>query len=135
MACWLLKTEPGSYGFSDLLRDGSTVWEGVANALAQKHLRAARRGDEALVYHTGDEKSVVGVARIASDPYPDPGDAAGKRVVVDLEPVRRLPEAVTLAEIRADPAFRDFDLVRQSRLSVMPVPEPLRARLLALGGL
>jgi predicted RNA-binding protein with PUA-like domain len=78
---------------------------------------------------------VVGVARIASDPYPDPHDAAGKRVVVDLEPVRRLPAAVTLAEIKADPAFRDFDLVRNSRLSVMPVPEPLRARLLALGGL
>jgi predicted RNA-binding protein with PUA-like domain len=135
MACWLLKTEPGSYGFADLLREGSTVWEGVVNALAQKHLRAARQGDEALVYHTGDEKAVVGVARIASDPYPDPHDAAGKRVVVDLEPVRRLPAAVTLAEIKADPAFRDFDLVRNSRLSVMPVPEPLRARLLALGGL
>lgn len=135
MACWLLKTEPGSYSFGDLARDGRTVWEGVSNALAQKHLRAARAGDEALVYHTGDEKSVVGLARIASDPYPDPGDAEGRRVVVDLEPVRRLPEVVTLGEIKADPAFREFDLVRNSRLSVMPVPEPLRARLLELGGL
>lgn len=135
MSCWLLKTEPGTYSFADLLREGRTVWEGVANALAQKHLRAARAGDEALVYHTGDEKAVVGLARVASDPYPDPRHPGGKLVVVELEPVRRLPAAVTLAEVKADPAFRDFDLVRNSRLSVMPVPEPLRARLLELGGL
>ena len=135
MACWLLKTEPGTYSFADLQREKRTVWEGVANALAQQHLRAARAGDEALVYHTGEEKAVVGVARIASDPYPDPGDAAGKRVVLDVEPLQRLPAPVTLGEIKADPAFRDFALVRNSRLSVMPVPEPLRSRLRELGGL
>lgn len=126
---WLLKTEPSDYGYGDLEKAGKAVWDGVRNAVALKHLRAIRRGDEVLVYHTGDEKAVVGVARATSDGYPDPKDAA--LVVVDLEPVRRLKRPVTLAEIKADAAFAAWELVRLPRLSVTPVPEPLYRRLLA----
>ena len=121
MACWLLKTEPSSYSFEDLAREGRTVWEGVGNALALRHLRAARQGDEALVYHTGDEKAVVGIARVVSDPYPDPRQDDPRRVVIDLEPVRRLPEPVSLLDIKADPAFRDFD-IRQEALDFIEIP-------------
>ncbi len=130
---WLLKTEPGDYSFDDLERDRRTTWDGVANNLALKHMREVRKGDRALVYHTGKEKSVVGVARIASDPYPDP-DADNPRIVVfDLEPDARLGRPVPLAEIKADPRFADFALVRISRLSVMPVPAALWKRLLSMG--
>jgi predicted RNA-binding protein with PUA-like domain len=132
MACWLLKTEPGSYSWSDLVRDGRARWDGVANALAQKNLRATRRGDAAFFYHTGDEKSVVGLARVDSDPYPDPANPA--LVVIDLVPEAALPRPVALAAVKADPRFADFALVRLPRLSVMPVDATTRAALLALGG-
>jgi predicted RNA-binding protein with PUA-like domain len=135
MACWLLKTEPSTYGYADLEREGRATWDGVTNALALKHLREAASGDEAFIYHTGGERSVVGLARLASAPYPDPKAGDPRRVVVDLVPVRRLPAAVSLAEIKADPAFRELALVRNARLSVVPVPAPLRDRLFALGGL
>jgi predicted RNA-binding protein with PUA-like domain len=132
MAYWLLKTEPTDFGYADLERDDRTAWSGVRNALAQKHLRAARRGDGALVYHTGGEKAVVGVAKVVSDPYPDPRDP--KLAVVDVAADRPLARPVTLAEIKADPAFADFALVRLGRLSVMPVAPALWRRLLRLGG-
>jgi len=135
MASWLFKTEPSSYSYADLAEAGREVWDGVANAAALKHLRAVARGDEVFLYHSGEERAVVGLARAASDPYADGRDAAGKLVVVDLEPVRLLPRPVRLAEIKADPAFREFDLVRISRLSVMPVPRTLRDRLCAMAGL
>ncbi len=118
---WLLKTEPSEYAWADLLRDRRARWDGITNALALKHLRTMRAGDQALIYHTGDERAIVGVARIASDPYPDPEAGDGKLVVVDVEPVRALETPVTLAAIKADPAFADFALVKQGRLSVVPV--------------
>ena len=119
MSYWLLKTEPSTYGWADLERERRTAWTGVANPLAQKHLKAIRPGDELLIYHTGNEKAVVGVGRAVGEPYPDP--KSPKLAVVDLEPVRRLARAVTLAELKAAPAFADFALVRLPRLSVMPV--------------
>lgn len=131
MAIWLLKTEPSTYSFGDLVRDRRTAWEGVANPLAQKHLRASRAGDELLVYHTGNEKAVVGTARVVRDPYPDPAHPA--HVLIDLEPGQPLARAVTLAELKADPRFAEFALVRLPRLSVMPVPPDLAAAILASG--
>jgi predicted RNA-binding protein with PUA-like domain len=130
---WLLKTEPGDYSYDDLERDASTAWDGVRNALALKHMREVRKGDEALVYHTGRERAAVGVARVASDPYPDPEAGDPRVVAFDLRPGRRLARPVTLAEIKQDPAFAGFDLVRLPRLSVMPVPPALWKRVLALG--
>lgn len=119
---WLFKTEPSSYSFAQLERDGRTTWDGVANAVARKHLRAVRCGDRVLVYHTGDEKAVIGVAEAASDAYADPKAQSDPRaVVVDLVPKARLPRPVTLAELKARPGLAAFPLVRLPRLSVMPV--------------
>ena len=126
---WLVKEEPTHYGFDALLKDRTAVWSGVRNALAQKHLRAITTGDRILYYHTGNEKAVVGIAKALSDPYPDPDDATGKYVAVDIAPVGRLPRPVTLAEIKADTAFKDFLLVRIARLSVMPVTDAQWARI------
>jgi predicted RNA-binding protein with PUA-like domain len=120
---WLFKEEPSHYGFDALVHDKQTVWSGVKNALAQKHLRAVNKGDRIFYYHTGDEKAVVGIARALTSAYPDPQDTTGKQVVVDVAPVNKLSRPVTLAEIKADPAFKDFPLVRISRLSVMPVTD------------
>ena len=123
MAQWLVKEEPDHYGYSRLERDGSTVWAGVKHPLAQKHLRAMRKGDRVFYYHTGKEKAVVAIARATSDAYPDPADKTGKAYVVDLAPVSALPRPVTLAEIKAVPAFASFPLTRMPRLSVMPVTD------------
>ena len=125
MAFWLFKEEPEHYSFADLERDGSTTWCGVTNALAQKHLRSIKKGDRVFYYHTGDEKAVVGVMEVTADPTPDPDDEAGKRVVVTVKPLRKLKNPVTLAAIKADKAFADWELVRIARLSVMPVPAEL----------
>ena len=134
MPHWLLKTEPGEYSYADLARDKTTAWTGVTNALAQKHLRAMRKGDTALIYHSGEERSVVGLAAVAADPEPDPEDPASKRVLVTLRAKRKLATPVTLAQIKADPAFAQWELVRQGRLSVMPVPDELWDRLGVLAG-
>lgn len=134
MANWLLKTEPTGYSWGDLERDGGTSWDGVKNNAALKHMRQMRTGDRAFIYHTGKEKALVGVARVTSDPYPDPELDDPKLVVFDLEPERRLERPVTLAEVKADPAFAEFALVRLPRLSVMPVPPALWKRLLAMAG-
>jgi predicted RNA-binding protein with PUA-like domain len=115
MAYWLFKTEPSDYSFDRLLEEGRTVWDGVKNALALRHLRQVRRGDEIAIYHTGGEKAVVGIARAAAD-------AAGD--VVEIVPVRRAGP-VPLSAVKADPRFRNFPLVRMGRLSVMPVPDGL----------
>jgi len=131
---WLLKTEPGDYSFDDLERDRRTIWDGVANNAALKHIRSVRKGDEALVYHTGGERAAVGLARILGDPYPDPAAGDPRLVVFDVAPVRRLVRPVTLAEVKADPVFAGFALVREPRLSVMPVPPALWRRLLTLAG-
>jgi predicted RNA-binding protein with PUA-like domain len=120
---WLFKEEPTHYSFDELVRDRNTVWSGVKNPLAQKHLRSVRKGDRIFYYHTGNEKAVVGIAKALGDAYPDPKDKTGKQAVVDVAPSRKLPRPVTLAEIKADPAFKTFPLVRISRLSVMPVTD------------
>jgi predicted RNA-binding protein with PUA-like domain len=132
---WVLKTEPSAYGFPDLVRDRRTRWEGVSNAVALKHLRSMLEGDDALIYHTGNEKSLVGLARIASKPYPDPARKDERLVVVDVEVGKALPRPVSLAEIKADPAFKDLGLVRLPRLSVVPVEPDQWKRLLAMAGL
>ena len=120
---FLFKEEPTHYSYDDLARDGKTSWTGVKNPLAQKHLRSVRKGDRIFYYHTGDEKAVVGIAKAGGDAYPDPKDHSGKLFAVDVLPVKKLARPVTLAEIKAKPAFADFPLVRISRLSVMPVSE------------
>lgn len=130
MAQWLVKEEPDHYGYDQLERDRKTVWAGVRNPLAQKHLRAIRKGDRIFYYHTGKEKAVVAVARALTDAYPDPTDRAGKLYVVDVAPEKKLPKAVTLAAIKADRAFASFPLVRMSRLSVMPVTDAEWKRIL-----
>lgn len=118
---WLFKEEPAHYSFDALSRDGRTLWSGVKNPLAQKHLRSVRRGDRILYYHTGGEKAIVGIARAVEDARSDPEDRTGKRAAVEIEPVEKLPRAVTLGEIKGLKMFADFPLVRISRLSVMPV--------------
>jgi predicted RNA-binding protein with PUA-like domain len=136
MANWLFKEEPETYSFADLERDGSTTWSGVTNALAQKHLRAVKTGDRVFFYATGKEKAVIGLMEVSTDPAPDPTDDSGKRVTVTVKPVRRFAAPVTLAAIKADKAFAKWELVKQARLSVMPVPDELWARIekMAAGG-
>lgn len=129
---WVLKTEPSAYAFADLVRDRRTRWEGVSNPVALKHLRSMLEGDDALIYHTGNEKAAVGLARIASAPYQDPSDP--KLVVVDIEAGQPLARPVTLAQIKAEPAFAELGLVRVPRLSVVPVEPGQWKRLLAMAG-
>jgi predicted RNA-binding protein with PUA-like domain len=120
---FLFKEEPTHYSYDDLVREKKTRWSGVRNPLAQKHLRSVKKGDAIFYYHTGDEKAVVAIAKAAGDAYPDPADKTGKLSAVDVVPVKKLRRPVTLAEIKAKPAFKDFPLVRISRLSVMPVSD------------
>ncbi len=132
MAYWLLKTEPEDYSYSDLERDRSTVWDGVSNTLALKHMCTMLIGDLALIYHSGKERQVVGVAEVVSQPYSDPKLNDAKRVVVDLRAVRKVPQPVTLEQIKQDGNFENFDLLRLSRLSVVPVSDEHWQRLLKL---
>lgn len=134
MAYWLLKADPDDYGYEQLHKDRKTTWDGVRNNLALKHLRQMKKGDLALVYHSGKEKAVVGLATIASDPHPDPEKNDERLVVVDLEAKKRFKTTIPLGDIKADPRFADFALVRMARLSVMPVPAPLWKRLLSMAG-
>ena len=129
MAYWLLKTEPDCYSWDDLTRDKKTVWDGITNALALKHLRTAKKGDLALIYHTGDERTAIGVAEITSNSYPDPKGDDDRLAVVDLKPKRKLAHGVTISDIKADPAFTGWDFIRNSRLSVVPVPEKMWKRI------
>jgi predicted RNA-binding protein with PUA-like domain len=141
MATFLMKTEPGEYSFDDLVNDKRTVWSGVTNAAALGHIRAIRKGDEVLIYHTGGEKAIVGLARAAGSAYADPKKPGTtprgepKFAVVDLVPVRSVSRPVTLAQVKADPRFKEFALVRQSRLSVMPVPPAMDTAIRTLAGL
>jgi predicted RNA-binding protein with PUA-like domain len=118
---WLLKTEPSAYSYDDLEREGRAVWDGVTNPVALKNLRAMKAGDEALVYHTGGEKAAVGIARVVRAAYADPKAGDAKRVVVDIEPLVRLGTPVTLAAIKGMAVFGGSPLVRQGRLSVVPL--------------
>ncbi len=120
---WLFKEEPTHYSYDNLVGDRTTSWTGVRNPLAQKHLRSVKKGDEIFFYHTGDEKSVVGIMRATADAYADPADKSGKLSAVDVSPVRKLAAPVTLASIKADRRFASFPLTRLPRLSVMPVTD------------
>jgi len=129
MAFWLLKTEPSAYAYTDLEREKRTIWDGVKNNLALKNIRQMRKGDLAIIYHTGNEKSMVGIAQVVSDPYPDPEKIDPRLVVVDLKPKRKLARAIPLGEIKADPKLQNFELVRLPRLSVMSVADNIWRRL------
>jgi predicted RNA-binding protein with PUA-like domain len=130
---FLVKEEPENYGYDQFARDKRTTWEGVRNPVAQKNLRTIRKGDLVFYYHTGKVKAVVGIAKAAGDAYPDPRDKAGKAFVVDLVPVKKLAEPVTLASVKADERFADFALARLPRLSVMPVTDQQWAWILEMG--
>ena len=134
MAQWLVKEEPEHYSYDQLVKEKKTVWAGVKNPLAQKHLRSIKRGDRVFYYHTGKEKAIVAIATAASDAYADPHDATKKTFVVDVAPVKKLARPVTLAQIKADRAFASFPLVRMSRLSVMPVTDEEWARIERMAG-
>jgi predicted RNA-binding protein with PUA-like domain len=129
MARWLLKTEPDCYAWDNLVKDKRTVWDGVTNALALKHIRSMKKGDLALVYHTGDQRAAVGIAEIVTNPYPDPDQKDERLVVVDLKPKSKLEQPVTLSDIKADPAFAGWDLLRIGRLSIVPVPDAMWTRI------
>jgi predicted RNA-binding protein with PUA-like domain len=132
VAFWLLKTEPTCYSWPDLERDKKTVWDGVTNALALKNLRTIKKGDEAFIYHTGDERSVIGIARVVSNPYPDPKEEDDRLAVVDLKIERKLAQPVSLSDIKADKAFAGWDFLRLGRLSVVGVPPALWERIIEL---
>ena len=123
MAKWLLKSDPDTYSFADLQREGRTVWDGVRNNLALKHLRTIHRGDSLLIYHTGEERAVVGLAEAVSEAYPDPKQEDPRLAVIDLKAGKRFARPVSLDEIKGRAAFKAFALVRLPRLSVMPVSE------------
>lgn len=135
MAYWLLKTEPREYSYTDLEQEGVTVWDGVSNALALKHLRTMEPGDTALIYHTGKEKSIIGTSEIVSQPYADPVLDDPKRVVVRVKVGKRIPHPISLAQIKQDKYFTNFDLVRLPRLSVVPISSSHWQRLCELGNL
>ena len=130
MAHWLMKSEPESYSWSDLTRDGSTEWDGVRNNAARLHLKAMSKGDEVFFYHSMSDKAVVGIMRITRTAEPDPKDADW--VSVRVEPVKALARPVTLAEIKAEPKLANMELIRQSRLSVAPVREEEWQKILAM---
>jgi predicted RNA-binding protein with PUA-like domain len=134
MPYWLFKTEPTDYAYADLARDRRVVWEGVSNPTALAHLRRVRKGDTVAIYHTGKEKAVVGLAEVTRGAYPDPKLGDPRRVVVDLKPVRALAAPVPLSDFRADPVLETTELVRISRLSVMPLTAAHFARVLERSG-
>ncbi len=130
---WLAKSEPFKYSWDDFVKDGSTYWDGVRNAQARNNLAAMKKGDLVLYYHSNEGKEVVGVAKVSKEAYPDPTTDDGRWVVVDLAPVRPLKQPVTLADIKADAALADIPLVKQSRLSVMPIEKRAFDRILKKG--
>lgn len=129
MAFWLLKTEPDTYSWDDLVREKKAVWDGVANPVALKNIRSMKKNDLAFVYHTGAQRAVVGIAEISSDSYPDPKAKDPRIVVAELKPQKPLPKPVTLDQIKADPVFAGWDLLRIGRLSVVSVPPAMWKRI------
>ncbi len=125
MNYWLVKQEPSVYNYDKLEKEKKTVWDGVHNNLALKHIRSMKKGDKALFYHTGDEKQAVGIIEITSNPYPNSKEEDKRFVVVDVKPIARLKRSVTLDEIKKDSLFKNWELLRISRLSVMPVPKEI----------
>ncbi len=135
MARWLLKTEPETWSWNDQVKKGVEPWDGVRNHQAANNLKAMKAGDQALFYHSGQERRIMGLVEIAREFYPDPTDPAGRFVRVDVKTLRPLPRPVTLAEIKAEPRLSQIALVRQSRLSVMPLDAAAWKLLLNMGGL
>ncbi len=135
MATWLVKSEPGCFSWAQQVAAGVEPWTGVRNALARRHLAAMRLGEQALFYHSGEGRACVGLVEVAREAYPDPTDESGRWLCVDMRALHPLPRPVRLARLKADPAFAGLDLLRQSRLSVSPVPEPHWRRILDLAGL
>lgn len=131
---WLVKSEPEAYSWADLVRDGSEAWTGVRNFQARIHLRAMKRGDHVFIYHSVSDKQVVGLAQVAKEAYPDPTAKEGDWSCVDLKPVQPFAKPVSLADIKADKSLADMPLIKQSRLSVMPLSNAQAKRLLELGG-
>jgi len=125
MNYWLVKQEPSAYSYDNLEKEKKTIWDGVHNNLALKHIRTMKIGDKSLFYHTGEEKRVVGIIEITSDPYPNSKESDKRFVVVDVKPVTRLKRPVTFEEIKKDVRFKDWELLKISRLSVMPAPKNL----------
>ena len=134
MPYWLVKSEPGTYSFAQLQKDKRTQWDGVRNFAAALNLKAMKKGDQCLFYHSGEGKEIVGIADVLKEARPDPKDKTGKFVMVEIGAVKPLPKPVTLAAIKADPKFKDFQLVRQSRLSVVPVDAAHWKSILKMGG-
>lgn len=134
MSKWLLKSEPDVYSWDQLVADGETVWNGVRNNAARLNLRAMKQGDEAFFYHSNIGKEVVGICRISREAYPDPTDESGQWVAVSVQPVKKLANPVTLAAMKAEPALAEFQLIRQSRLSVVPVREDEWKQVLKMAG-
>ncbi|MDP3852886.1 EVE domain-containing protein [Phenylobacterium sp.] len=130
---WLVKSEPDTYSFDELVADGGAVWDGVRNNTAALNLRGMRVGDEVLFYHSGSGPAVVGLARVTREAFPDPGDASGRFVAVEIAPVKPLARPVTLSEIKARPDLAEMKIVRQSRLSVSPVTPTEWKTILGLG--
>lgn len=134
MVYWLVKSEPDAFSWDQQVRNGTEPWTGVRNALASNHLRAMRAGDRSFFYHSNIGKEIVGIVEVVREAYPDPTDRTGRWVCVDLRAVAPMPRPVTLATIKADPAFAELALVRQSRLSVMPIADAHWRRLCRMGG-
>jgi predicted RNA-binding protein with PUA-like domain len=134
MAKWLVRSEPGTYSFDDLKRDGKTVWDGVRNNTAALHLKAMKVGDGVFFYHSGEGKEVVGVAKVAKESYLDPSDPAGRFVAVELAYVRPLKAAVTLVQMKAEPALAQMAMIRLSRISVSPVTDAEWKTILKMAG-
>nr|WP_221237121.1 EVE domain-containing protein [Roseospira goensis] len=130
-----MKSEPGAWSWDDQVTAGVESWDGVRNHQAANNMKAMRVGDTAFFYHSVNEKRIVGLVRVVKAYYPDPSDASGRFGMVDVEAVKPLPVPVTLAAIKADPRLADLPLIRQSRLSVMPIPDDAWAILCAMGGL
>lgn len=131
---WLLKTEPNEYSYTDLEKENIAVWDGVKNALALKNMRTMLPGEEVFIYHTGKERRIMGVAQVANTAYPDPKLTDIKRLVIDIRAVRKLPEPITLAQIKQDEKFAGFELIRLPRLSIVPVLPQYWQRLLEMAG-
>ncbi|KEO58309.1 EVE domain-containing protein [Thalassospira permensis] len=134
MAYWLIKTEPGSWSWDDQVRKGVEGWDGVRNHQAAKNLKTMQIGDLAFFYHSVNEKRIVGIVEVVREAYPDPTDATGKFVQVDFKTVKPVPRPVTLADIKADPRFAELPLLRQSRLSVMPIDDASWTVICEMGG-
>jgi predicted RNA-binding protein with PUA-like domain len=134
MAYWLIKSEPSAYSWDQLVKDKKTSWTGVRNFQAQINLKAMKTGDRAFFYHSGEGKEIVGIAEVVKTAYPDSTDKEGKSVTVDFKAVEPVKKKVTLAEIKADPRFKEMKLVRQSRLSVSPVSDEHFKLLMKMAG-